>query len=127
MATYNILDGRQEGLYSAARTLKAANVDIAVVQETKVLDTDFATKRWAGYEIKTAAASSTSCEGVALLRRKIDFARGTNVISFELALNKKERFFAVGCYFLSSDKERGRPNNWWSRLCGTSLRIPCPS
>ena len=30
---------------------------------------------------------------------------GTNVLSFELVLNKKERFFVVECYFLPSDKE----------------------
>ena len=30
---------------------------------------------------------------------------GNNVISFELVLNKEERFFAVGCYFPPSDKE----------------------
>ena len=30
---------------------------------------------------------------------------GNNVISFELALNKEERFFAVGCYFPPSDKK----------------------
>ena len=112
VTTYNILDGRQEGLYSAARALKAANVDIAVVQETKFLDTDFATKWWAGYEIKTAAAGTTSCGGVALLAQKNDWARvenakgvGTNVLSFELVLKKEERFFVVGCYFPPFDKE----------------------
>ena len=112
LATYNILDGRQEGLYSAVRALEAANVDIAVVQETEFLDTDFATKWWAGNEIKTAAAGTTSCGGVALLARKHDLATvenakvvGTNVLSFELVLNKKERFFVVGCYFPPSDKE----------------------
>ena len=47
-----------------------------------------------------------------MLARKKDFTRvenvrvvRTNVISFELVLNKKERLFAVGCYFLLSDKE----------------------
>ena len=63
VATYNILDGRGEGLYSAARALERANVDIAVVQETKILDPAFATKQWAGYEIKLAASGSTSCGG----------------------------------------------------------------
>ena len=51
LETNNIRDGRQERFYSAADALRAANVDIALVQETKFLDTDFATKRWAGYEI----------------------------------------------------------------------------
>ena len=51
---------------------------------------------------KTAASGSTLCEGVALLDRKSDFAGvenakvvGTNIISFELVLNKEERLFAV--------------------------------
>ena len=30
---------------------------------------------------------------------------GTNVLCFELVLNKKERFFVFGCYFLPSDKK----------------------
>ena len=48
-----------------------------------------------------AAAGSTLCGGVALLAWTNYFVRvenvkvvGTNVISFELILNKKERFFA---------------------------------
>ena len=45
VATYNIRDGRQEGLYSAARVLAEANVDIAVVQETKIMDPEFATRK----------------------------------------------------------------------------------
>ena len=46
------------------------------------------------------------------MARKNDWVRvenakvvGTNVLSFELVLNKKERFFVVGCYFPPSDKE----------------------
>ena len=93
VATYNILDWGHEGLYSAVRALEAVNVDIAVVQETKFLNADFATKWWTGYEIKTAAVGTTSCGGVALLARKN-----------ELVLNKEERFFVVGCYFPPSDK-----------------------
>ena len=62
----HILNGRQEGLYSAAHAPEAANVNIAVVQETKFLDADFATKWWTGYEIKTAAAGTMSCGGAPL-------------------------------------------------------------
>ena len=98
-----------------------------MVQEVKFLDADFATKQWTGYTIKTAAAGSTSCGGVALLARDNDWVRvedvkavGNNVILFELVLNKHERFFAVGCYFPPSDKGGGWP-------CGTSLWVPCPS
>ena len=132
MATYNILDGRQEGLYIAAGALEAANVDIAVVQETKFLDVYFATKQWTEYNIKTAAVGTTSCRGVALLARKNNWVRvenakvvRTNVLSFELVLNKEERFFVVGCYFPPSDKEGGG-----KRLVKQALRDkptdPCP-
>ena len=48
------------------------------------------------------------------MARKNDWVRvekakvvGTNVLSFDLVLNKEERFFVVGCYFASSDKEGG--------------------
>ena len=50
IATYNTLDGRKGGLESAARALDLAGVHIVVVQETKFTNTDFATKRWAGYK-----------------------------------------------------------------------------
>ena len=63
LATYNIREGRNEGLYSAARALEQANVDIAFVQETKFLNPDFAARRWAGYNIRVAAAGSASCGG----------------------------------------------------------------
>ena len=76
------------------------------------MDPAFATKRWAGYEIKTVAAGIASCGGVALLVRENEWARventkviGTNVLSFELVLNEEQRFFAVSCYFAPSDKE----------------------
>ena len=103
LATYNIREGWNEGLYSAARALEKANVDIAFVQETKILSADFATKRWAGYDIRAAAAGSPSCGGVALLVRDSKWVRvendkvlGNNVISFEMVLNEEERFFAIG-------------------------------
>lgn len=43
VATYNIRDGRQEELYSTAHALRESNVDIAVLQETKNMDPEFAT------------------------------------------------------------------------------------
>ena len=38
VATYNIREGRGEGLLSTARALDHANVDVAVVQEVKLKD-----------------------------------------------------------------------------------------
>ena len=44
VATFNALDGRGGGLESAARALNLADVDIAVVQETKIINSQYATK-----------------------------------------------------------------------------------
>ena len=70
VATYNIRDGRQEGLYSAARALNKANVNVAVVQETKIMDPEFATRKWAGYDIKVAASGSASWRGGGLTGKR---------------------------------------------------------
>ena len=69
IATWNIRDGRSTGLYSAARALERMNVDVAVVQETKFTNTDFAARKWAGFDILTAAAATKNCGGIALLIR----------------------------------------------------------
>ena len=42
MASYNVRDGRKGGMNSAVRALKEGGVDVAVVQETKIADADFA-------------------------------------------------------------------------------------
>ena len=51
----------------AARALERMNVDVAIVQETKFTNTDFAARRWAGFDILTAAAATKNCGGIALL------------------------------------------------------------
>ena len=84
LETYNIRDGRQEGLYNAACALAEANMDVAVAQEMKIMDLEFATRKWTGYETKVAALVIASW-------------------SFELVLNKQERFFVVYCYLAPSD------------------------
>ena len=45
MASYNIRDGRQGGLYSAARALRKSKVDVAVLQETEIAKAKFAPRR----------------------------------------------------------------------------------
>ena len=67
VATWNIRDGRSTGLYAAARALERMNVNVAVLQETKFTNTEFATRRWAGYDILMAAAGSNNYGGIALL------------------------------------------------------------
>ena len=114
IASYNIRDGRNGGLQSAARALGRTMVDIAVLQEVKITDTRFATRKWAGYEILTAAAGTANCGGVALLVREsdghsfsIENAKviGPNVISCEMVTGRHKRWFIVGCYLPPSDRE----------------------
>ena len=91
MASYNIRDGRNGGLQSAARALDKAKVDIAVLQEVKITDAKFATRKWVGYEILTASAGTVKYRGIALLMKENDTFTienekvvGPNVISFEM-------------------------------------------
>ena len=67
MATFNVLDGRGGGLELSAQALNLAEVNIAVVQETKFINPQYATKGAAGYKIRTAAAASVACGGLSLL------------------------------------------------------------
>ena len=67
VVTSNIRDGLNTGLYAAARALKMLNADVAILQETKFTNTNFATRKWAGYNVLAAAAGSNNCEGIALL------------------------------------------------------------
>ena len=97
-------------MYSAARSLERLNVDVAVIQETKFTNTDFAARKWAGYDILTAAAATTNCGGIALLvkadeqRFSVENAKvvGPNVISCELITGSGEgegeetRWFLAG-------------------------------
>ena len=120
VATYNVRDGRGRGedgeeyigIVSSARAMGMMNVDVAVLQETKITDPVFAARNFEGYAILAAAADSDRRGGVALLVRENDNfsvenekVRGPNVISFELITGKDERWYAVGCYLPPTDVE----------------------
>ena len=45
-------------------------VNISVLQEVTITDPEYATKKWAGYKIRTAAAGTTHCRGMDLLVRE---------------------------------------------------------
>ena len=84
-------------------------MDVAVLQETKIGDPEFATRSFWGYSILAAAADSERRGGVALLVKESNAftienerARGPNVISFELVTGE-ERWFVVGCYLTPSE------------------------
>ena len=66
IATYNVRDGRGEGeggveyigIVSATRALDIVGVDVAVLQETKIVDPVFVTRSFEGYSVLAAAADS---------------------------------------------------------------------
>ena len=111
ITTYNIRDGRQGGLYSVVRALPKSKVDNAVLQETKIEQAKFASRRFKGFTIRVAPTSGRNCGGVALAIRGNSLFRvknerivGPNVISFDLVVAENERWFVVGCYLPPSDK-----------------------
>ena len=75
ITTYNVRDGRGKGddgeeyigVVLAARSMRMMGVDIAVLQETKIVDPAFVTRSFEGYSILAAAADSERRGGVALL------------------------------------------------------------
>ena len=86
---------------------------VAVMQKTKILNPEFATQNWAGYDIEAVALGSELCGGVTLLARRNKFARAENEkmqgpmyhCSIKLVLNTRERFFVIGrCHFPPPDK-----------------------
>ena len=72
ITSYNIRDRRNGGLQSAARPLGKEEVNIAVVQEVKITDPQYANKDSNRYEIWTAALVSQNCGGVALIVQEND-------------------------------------------------------
>ena len=114
MASYNIRDGRNGGLQLAARALDRSMGDITVVQEVKIKDAKYTTRKWEGYEILTASVGTANCGGVSLLVRENDDwaftienekVVGPNVVSCEMVTGPHKRWFVVGCYLPPSDKE----------------------
>ena len=114
MASYNIRDGRNGGLQLAARALDRSMGDITVVQEVKIKDAKYATRKWEGYELLTASVGTANCGGVALLVREnndwaftieIKKAVGPNVISCEIVTGPWKRWLVVGYHLPQSDKE----------------------
>ena len=98
MASYNIQDGQNVGLQLAARALDKVKVDIAVLQEVKIKDAKFATRKWAGYDILTAATRTASCGGIALPVKENEAFTienekvvGPNMVSFKMLTGPHKR------------------------------------
>ena len=89
LASWNIRSGRDARLAAACRSMNSLDVDIAILQETKVTD-GFYPRSAEGYSIVATEAKSNRSGGVALVWREGDKFEleetkvwGTNVISFE--------------------------------------------
>ena len=101
VATWNIRSGRNGGIESACRALKSADVDIAVLQETK-LTGGVHTRNTSGYGIVASKIISISHGRVALVWRKHGESKveetqimHANGLTFQLVVGAV-RLFVVG-------------------------------
>jgi len=103
VATWNIRNGRNGGIESACRALGSLNVDIAVLQETKLTNGIY-TRNSSGYSIVASDAPSKQKGGIALCWREsrlyeLEEARflSPHVLTFRL-ITGGLRYYVVGCY-----------------------------
>ena len=109
IGTWNIRDGRGGGIESACRALEASNVDVCVMQESKIVGNIY-TRLSAGYSVVCSKAGSSHQGGVALCHREnenfeVEEHRfhGPNVVSFRLIIGG-EGWYCIGGYIPPSEK-----------------------
>ena len=101
--TYNIRNGRNRGLEAALRGMSQANMDLGILQETKLTDGIY-TRGSAGYSFIATDAPSRHRGGVTLfyclephfVAEAVD-KFGPNVIGFQLATGAR-RWYIMGVY-----------------------------
>ena len=88
--TYNIPNGRNGGLEATLRGMSQANIDMGILQETKLTDGIY-TRGSAGYSVVATDAPSRHRGGVAIFYRSAPNVAveavqkfGPNVIGFQL-------------------------------------------
>ena len=103
MGTYNIVTGQGGGIMLALRAMGKLEVDVGVIQETKVTWGIYP-RRGFGYSVFATDAPSRWCGGVALFWRECDGCVveeqrkwGPNVLSFQLVTGRG-RFYCIGTY-----------------------------
>ena len=109
-STYNIRNGRKGGLEMALRGISQANMDLGILQETKLTDGIY-TRGSAGYSVIAADAPSQHCGVFALFYRSephfvVEAVEkfGPNVLGFQLATGAR-RWYIVGVYIAPEDTE----------------------
>jgi hypothetical protein len=96
IATYNIHNGRQGNLESALRALQFMNVDLSILQETKISDYKY-TRGSFGYEVLVSKADTVFQGSIELAYRTSRFwtvesirIEEANAISFLLVTGKRQ-------------------------------------
>ena len=145
IATYNVRDGREEGedgqlflgLCLAAQAMETMGVDVAFLQETKIIDPAFANREFEGYSILVAATDNERQGRIVLFlnerygfRVEIEKAVGPNIISFELITGDGEGKKSGGTWWGAISPpltNRGGHSGGYCRLLGSSRRAQSPS
>ena len=105
MASWNIVNGREERLSQAAAGMAQMRVGLAVLTETKLVD-DRHPKTASRYAIMCSKAVSGHQGGVALMWKEEDpkfevesvlFSNGPNIVTFQVATGD-ERFYVIRIY-----------------------------
>ena len=106
--TYNICNGRNGGLEAALGGVSRANMDLGILQETKLTDGIY-TRGSASYSVIATDALSRHRGSVAIFSRSapnfaVEAVRkfGPNVIGFQLATGAW-RWYIMGCYLAPDD------------------------
>ena len=108
--TYTIRNGHQGGLEAALRGMSQANMDLGILQETKLTDGIY-TYGSAGYSVIATDAPSRHRGGVALVYHSephfvVEAVEkfGPNVLGFQIATVAR-RWYIVGVYIAPEDTE----------------------
>ena len=108
--TYNIRNGRNGGLEAALRGMEQENLDMGIMQETKITVGVY-TRASAGYRVVATDAPSRHRGGIAMFYREgagfaVEEVRqyGPNVLSFEVVSGRR-RWYIVGCYVAPDDAQ----------------------
>ena len=108
--TYNIRNGRNGGLEAELRVMYQANLDMGILQETKLTNGVY-TCASAGYRVVATDAPIRHRGGIAMLFREgarfaVEEVRqyGTNVLRFEVVSGRR-RWYIIGCYLDLDDSQ----------------------
>ena len=108
--TYNIRNGQNGGLQAALREMDQANLDMGILQETKITDGVY-TRASAGYRVVATDALSRHRGGIAMFYREgagfaVEEVRqyGPNVLSFEVVSGRR-RWYIIRCYIAPDDAQ----------------------